>query len=634
MMTYVRRADGRSTEPLQPPVPPNNSSKPRHSLRILHDVLKALGLRYAYFVGATIALGLVSLLPPQLFRYFTETSRRIASLDAASFVRDLGIFGLIVAGALFLSAVGTTLCQEWFRLILEAELRRRVISRIHRLPIPVLDRAQRGEWLTRMTGDLRQVEDFLTRAIPGQLQQLAVVLGVGALFVSYTGVLALLPLAAAILVAAINVTSQRRLAPVLSELRTLHGGVFQLLIESLEGIRTIRAHGAERQVERRFEARLVEINARSMRAVRVLGALIGSNEFLGQAFITGCLTLAAWKLSAGELTVGEVLVYPFFLGIFYGNVQGLAGAAYAWNRFLIEGDRFGDLLYGYEQGTVVRNSSALELSRSTRITVTDLTFGHAGRRPLGPVDLRVAEGRLVALMGPSGCGKSTLLEVLAGLRPAQGGRVTFDAQGGTLWDSGGDAWGQGPAEFQVPIGACAFVEQHPYIFEGTLRDNLVFGQPGLGLGLGLGPDPDPDPDPGRSAESCPVDEARLWAALERVALTEFARRNGGLDHFLRDRGRNLSEGERYRVALARALLLGRPFLLLDEPFAALDAVSAEIVARTLDAERRARGILVVTHFLPPSLEFDRVFRFDAREVPSKDGVDATRHGAEIGRDLR
>ena len=128
----------------------------------------------------------------------------------------------------------------------------------------------------------------------------------------------------------------------------------------------------------------------------------------------------------------------------------------------------------------------------------------------------------------------------------------------------------------------SFVEQRPYLFVGTIRENLLLGNDG------------------------PVD-TEVWAALEMVDLKEVVEARGGLDVELRDRGLNLSEGQRYRLTLCRALLAGSPFLLLDEPFAALDDRSIESVIRAVRAQRGAGvGVVVVTHVLPEELRPNRL----------------------------
>lgn len=549
-----------------------------YARRLLSDSIHSIGSRYLLIIVVTAVLGLATLLPAQFFRYFTESSQTLSTLTAKNFISLFLGFGLLVAASLLISSVLTSLIHERLRLQVEASLREKVMRRLHDTPLSHIDDSQRGDWLTRVTGDLSRAEMFLTDSIPGQIREVVLIIGISILFFIESGWLAFLPLVSALFIGATHFWVQIRLSPILSELRGLHAGIFQMLIESFEGIRTIRSQRAEPFVLRRFQNGLSEITLKSMRVVRYLGALIGGTEFIGQILVTLCLTAAAWSLTRSEITLQQALTYPFFIGLFYAAVQRLASSAYEWNRFFIEAGRLGAFLF-QNSGRV---DSALVSEAAEQFILTSISVGYA-TATTGPIDLSIKRGECLAVIGPSGIGKSTFLEVLAGLRPPLSGTAALiDKDGVELWRKEGTS--------QLPIGACAYVEQRPYIFEGSLRENLTLGNP--------------------TRQSDVV----LWNLLTPVGLGAFTQRRGGLDSTLLDRGRNLSEGERYRIALCRALLLCRPFLLLDEPFASLDTVSMEGVVSVLDSQRAVAGIVVVTHFLPRSLVFDAVIDFTQYQV--------------------
>ncbi len=553
-----------------------------YARRLLSDSIRSIGPRYALFITATALFGLATLLPAQFFRYFAESSQTLSTLSAKNFLLHFLTFGLLVSVTLLVSSTLTALIQEWLRLRVEANLREKVIRRLHEIPLSHIDASQRGDWMTRVTGDLGRTEGFLTESLPEQIRQISIVLGVSILFVFESGWLSLLPLGGALIIAGLNLWVQMRLSPVLYELRTLHAGIFQMLIESFEGVRTIRSHRAEPFVLRRFQNRLLDITSKSMQVVRYLGALIGGTEFVGQILITLCLTSVALALTRNEITLQQALTYPFFIGLFYGAVQRLASGAYEWNRFLIEAGRLGSFLFhdtDQVSGLVVFNSEA----SVQKLKVSATRVGYLKGPMTEAISFSVETGECVAIIGPSGVGKSTFLEVLAGLRPAlSGSAALLDRNGRELWQEKG-TW-------TLPIKFCAYVEQRPYIFEGSLRENLTLGNP------------------------LRLSDAVLWDFLTRVGLESFTHSRGGLDHTLSDRGRNLSEGERYRIALCRALLLSRPFLLVDEPFASLDTLSMEVVVTMLNAEKTRTGIVIVTHFLPQSLSYDSVIDFTHYKV--------------------
>ncbi len=545
-------------------------SRPQRARRLLRMLTRDLGWTYRLYVPAVIALSIVYLLPPRFLQYFTESADRIDALPASRFLWLLVGFGVAVAAALWLSTFLGGLLREWLRLKVSVDLRRRSLAAMHGTPLAVFDDAHRGDWMTRMTSDLHNVEEFLSDSLPSQIQSLTLVLGSAALFLAHSGPLALIPCAAAIGLAFLNLRVQRTMAPVLTEARELEGEVFQDLIENYEGLRTIRSAGAESSVMSRFTARLESVRRTGMRIIRSMAGLMGVNELASQFVITAILSLLAWSLRNGSLTVADVLIYPFFLNVFLGNARSLAASAYEWNRFFVEGGRLAELLDHARPGR--KNREPRPTPRTTRVvTAETLALGFRGApRLVEDLDLVLQRGEIVALTGPSGCGKSTLLETLAGLRPPLAGSFRLD---------------DGPPLAELPTEIASFVEQRPYLFVGSFRENLC---------LGLEGDRRPD-------------DARLFQCLEELDLAGLVRQRGGLDAVLTDRGLNLSEGQRYRLALCRALLTARPFLLLDEPFAALDETSARQVVTVLSAEARSGlGIVLATHQMPPGL--------DAREI--------------------
>ncbi|MCP5550169.1 MAG: ABC transporter ATP-binding protein [Akkermansiaceae bacterium] len=570
-----------SSEP-KPDAEPSTAGR-RSCLRLIRETGRDLGWRYPAFVPVAALLSAVFLLPPRLLQFFADAARAPGDLPADRFVFLLAVFGLAIAAACWVSAYLGGLLREWLRLRIGVRLRADALRGIHRTPLEALDRAGRGDWMTRVTGDLRNVENFLADSLPEQIQSLTLAAGAAALFVAHSGWVAALPLAAAAGLAWLNLRVQRRAAPVLRDAREIEGDVFQSLIENFEGLRTVRGAGAERRLRERFRSRLEAFYATGMRVIRSMAGLFAVNEFATQFVVAAALALLAYLLRRGDLTVENVLVYPFFLNVFLGAAKSLAASAYDWNRFFIEGGRLAEIVFAEDPATVTLPPLPAETHAVRRLRAEKLEVGHPGAPPLlRDFDFEVARGEIVVLRGPSGSGKTTLLEVLAGLRkPARGG---FRVHGGeesdrvsTVFDS-------------VPIALCAHVEQRPWLFAGTIRENLT---------LGLDDDAAPA-------------EAVLWERLARTGLEAAVRSRGGLDAALSDRGLNFSEGQRYRLTLSRALLRERPFLLLDEPFAALDDAS---IARLVETLRRARadglGIVLATHQLPPELRPDRVFRLSS-----------------------
>jgi ATP-binding cassette subfamily B protein len=548
----------------------------RHALRLVREITGRLGWRYQLWIPAAVILSAVHLLPPRFLQYFTEGTQTLATTGAPEFLKMLLLFGLIVGVVQWIAMMLDGILGEWLRLIVSIGLKRDAVHSLTAMRLDALDSAQRGDWMTRLTGDLYTAEDFLTQSIPQQITQATMLAGTAVFFFYHSGSIAFIPLVAALVLAWLNIVVQRRMGPTLGRAREIEGGVFQSMIETFEGLRTIRTYGGESFTVARLDRQLGGLYAAGMRITKSMAALMGTNELVGQLVITGVLTLVAYRVRGAELTAEDALVYPFYITLFLGSAKSLVASAYDWNRFFIEGGRLASLLYDDSSKEADRTASFGDfdrvVGRVTRFAAGGVTIAYGDAPPVvRDQELELGRGEIVALMGRSGCGKSTMTESFAGLRRAGSGTFTASLDDGST-----------RVFPQAPPFLCAFVEQQPYLFVGTIRENITLG-------------------------SATIGDSEVWRALDEVGLREMVERRGGLDQVLADRGRNLSVGQQYRLALCRALVCGRPFLLMDEPFAALDLESVDRVVVALQAERaKGTGVLLITHLLPPNLEADRI----------------------------
>jgi len=563
----------------------------RFSFRLLRESVADLGWIYKAYLVAYILISLIFLLPPQLLKYFTEGVLRLDETPASDFLRYLLIFGLLIALSQWLAIFLGAILSEWLRLTVSIGLRRQVLDSLQNTRIESLDVAQRGDWLTRMTSDLRNCEGFVSDSLPEQIRMAVMMLGIAVLFFVQNGLVALVPCVAVVLLYFLNVFVQKRMAPVLGRVRMLEGNIFQQMIESFEGLRTIRSYGGEHETTRKVNRGLEQLFRAGLHIIRRMGALIGLNEFAIQLVITAMVTIAALFVVREKLTAQDALVFPFYIGMFLNAAKTLMASTYEWNRFFIEGGRLAEVFYKEENllpkpFTLFGDVTKIDEIRS--LEVKGLAVGYGSAPPvIQDRNFHVRAGEVVAIMGPSGCGKSTFLEVMAGLRFAWEGDFRIDtASGQYTWK-------------QLPVFLSSYVEQRPYLFVGSFRENVA-----LGLSDREG--------------KAGVSDDEIREALDRVDLLGIVEKRGGIDEVLSDRGQNLSEGQRYRLALVRALLAKRPVILLDEPFAALDKRSIQTVVKSIREEsQRGAAVVMVTHLVPPEMQDMRIERMEA--LPRAEG---------------
>ena len=553
-----------------------DSVMPRHSfrresLRLIREATDQLGWKYRLWIPASAILALVFLLPPRLLLFFTENVTSLAGIDALDFLKRLIIFGIAIAVCLWIGIFLGGVLAEWLRIQISVALRKDAMASLLDAGLENVDTAQRGDWMTRMTGDLRSCEDFLSDSLPEQIRNLTILLGSAILFALHSGWIALIPVVAAIFLAWLNVVAQKKMAPVLGEAREIEGNIFQTIIEAFEGLRTIRSYIGEESVKQNLARQLDTLKRVGMRIIKIMAGLMGLNEMASQIVITGILTLVAYQFSGDSLTASDALVYPFYINLFLGSAKALVAAAYDWNRFFIEGGRLASLIYNERKEIDSEQNLKGAIGAASIIArQIDIRYGDEPPVVLG-FDFQVSRGELVVLMGPSGSGKSTILEVLSGLRSPSGGKLSLST-----------AEGKEEEAPMIPRSLCAFVEQQPYLFVGSIRDNILLGR-------------------------ADATDSEIMDTIAAVGLTSVIEEREGLDAILADRGRNLSVGQQYRLAFCRALISQRPFLMLDEPFAALDDESSATVIRSIEsAKGENAGIVLVTHLVPDELKADQV----------------------------
>jgi ABC-type multidrug transport system fused ATPase/permease subunit len=531
-------------------------------------------------VGMVAGIGL-SLVYPLLFRDIVDDV-----IGAGAHERLLPLAGMILGATTLgvaLSAAAGWL-QTWVTSRVLVDLRLELFTHLQRLGPAFFARKRLGDILSRMGGDLGELQSVATGTLLNVLgSAITLVAVVSALSVLQP--LLLLIGAAFVPVAAVLLVMLRPVIRRLSlRIRERNADISHHMLESLQSIRTVRAHGLAGREADRFRAH----NNALVRAVLTFSLWSSASAGLFQVLVTAnllaVLVVGVGMVGDGSLSTGDLLAFLLFQQRLYGPLQGLSGTYVNLQRASAPVARVFELLDAQPLGGGRPGTRSPEVLEG-RIAFEDVGFAYGpGRVVLDAVSFEVPPGTTTAVVGPSGVGKSTLVDLLFGFLPPQRGRVLLD---GVPLDE---------LDLEAALPFISMVTQAPALFDATLRDNLRWLEP--------------------SAE-----DEDLWPLLDRVGLAGFVRElPEGLDTPLGDRGVRLSAGQQQRVGLARALLRKPVLLVLDEVTAALDWESDQVVVQTLQERRRA-GLttLVITHRLSLSTDADQVVVLDESKV------------AEIGR---
>jgi ATP-binding cassette subfamily B protein len=451
------------------------------------------------------------------------------------------------------------------------DLRIRVFSHLQRLSLDFFTQEKAGRLMTRMTSDI----DNLTALFQDGLVNLAVQ---GLTLVVITAVLfAMSPTLAAITIVVVVpvmlvMTLWFRQASDRGYLRVRDkiAEVLADLQESLSGIRIITAHNRRRHNVVHHDNVVGEHMDANLYTARV-GALYGPGTeavgVIGQALV---LLIGGTMVRNEALTLGELTAFVLYLTAFFAPIQQLVQLYNTYQQGQSAVTKLRDLLS--TAPSVGEEPDAAPLAPvSGAVDLDHVTFGYTPDTPvIHDVTLHIAAGETFALVGPTGAGKSTIAKLITRF---------YDPTAGTVRLDGHDLRAVTLASLRRQLGV---VPQEPFLFHGTIRDNVAYADPEA------------------------ADEEVL-AACRAVGLDDLLERlPDGLDTPVHERGSSLSSGERQLLALARALFARPRVLVLDEATSNLDLRSEATIERALDVVLEGRTAIIIAHRLATAMRADRI----------------------------
>ncbi len=469
---------------------------------------------------------------------------------------------------------------------IEHDLRMDTYEHVQELELAWFEHRASGGLLTVLGDDVNQLERFLDVGAQKILLTITNVIAVGAVFFIISPLLAVLAFLPIPLIITGSLVFQRRLGPRYADVRHAAGDLNGLIGGNLGGIATIKAFGAERaEAERVRGFSLAYANA-NREAIALSSAF---TPLIRMAILAGfivTLVLGGRMALEGTLEVGLYSVLVFMTQRLLWPLTDLGETLDLYQRGMASTRRILDLLdapVGVQPGTRTLPTPA-DGQRRGAVRFAGVHFGYRAPdgSPLAPVldglDLDVPAGETHAIVGATGAGKSTLVKLLLRLYDADGGQVTVDGVPVT------------ELSFEALRGAIGYVGQDTFLFDGTVAENLRYGDPHA------------------------TDEA-LQSAAERAEAHEFvAALPQGYDTAVGERGMRLSGGQRQRLTIARALVRDPEILVLDEATSAVDNETEAAIQRSLARVSRERTTIVIAHRLSTIRHADRIHVMDGGRV--------------------
>lgn len=516
----------------------------------------------------------------------------------------------ILAVLTFFIWAGESLFEYLFQILwrnlaqrLQSDLRQDAYEHAQRLDMSFFEARSSGQLVATMNDDVNQLERFLDGGANAMIQVLVTVVAVGAVFFVLSPLIALLAFTPIPLIIWGAFYFQRKAGPLYADVREKVGDLSSRLANNLGGIATIKSFTAEQREAKRLKESSEAYVEANRRAIRISSAFIPVIRMAILAGFLATFTVGGMMALEGSLNVGAYGVLVFLTQRLLWPLTGLAEVIDLFERAMASTRRILDLL---AEPVHVRDEGgkALEAPVKGNVELDKVSFHYpSSGAGIRDISLTVPAGNTLALVGATGSGKSTLIKLLLRFYDPSNGEIRIDGQ--PIRD----------LSLNSLRGSIGLVSQDVYLFEGTIRENLAYGNPAA-----------TDADIIDAAKT-----AEAWSFIE--ALPE------GLDTPVGERGVRLSGGQRQRLSLARALLKDPPILVLDEATSAVDNETEAAIQRSLKRIGHNRTVIMIAHRLSTIVDADSIAVIDGgkvleqgthRELLEQDGAYANQWRVQTG----
>jgi ABC-type multidrug transport system fused ATPase/permease subunit len=458
------------------------------------------------------------------------------------------------------------------------DLRVRVYDYLQKLSLSFFERTSTGELMSRVTNDVNALEHFVTHGSALTIVDLLRLLGGAIILFVLDARLALLVLLPVPILAVSLRYFNTRIRPIYRRVRARLGDINAQLQDSLSGIRVIQAFVQEEQELARFTTESESYYQARVEGIRYWATFFPAMRFVASMGTVIVLAAGSVMVVDGSLSLGTLVAFLSYTVSFYQPINRLTEIDNVFQEAIAAGERIFELL---DTPADIKDArDAVELPTILgEVSFDDVHFRYGtGDKVLQHVTFRMAPGEVVALVGPSGAGKTSIANLLCRFYDPIRGHVAVD---------GIDLRQAKLASLRSQV---AVVLQDTFLFNTSVRDNLLYGKPSA------------------------TDE-ELLAATEAAYAHEFIESlPDGYDTELGERGVKLSGGQKQRLALARALLADPRILILDEATSSVDAEAEYLIQQALDAVLEGRTALVIAHRLSTIRNADKIIALEEGRI--------------------
>ena len=519
----------------------------------------------------------MDLLQPRMIQRIVDEG--IAQFDMAVVINT----GLLMVGFAFLGGIGGVGCTFFTELASQgfgADLRQALFRKVQTFSFGNLDELETGKLITRLTNDVTQVQELVSMMLRIMVRAPLTLLGSLILAVITSPRLALILVILGPLVLAIVMWIIAKAYPLFGEVQRRLDDLNTVMQENLAGVRVVKAFVRARHEIKRFFSINDRLTKRVVSASRTVAINGPATMLILNIGVVAALWFGGVQVNQGSLRVGELIAFVNYVQRTLMSVSMVSMLVMRFARAQASADRIEEVMIS-EPHIHDRASAQGSFAPRGRVAFEHVSFGYDGDDDSGVLDdiTFVAEpGQTVAILGATGSGKSSLIHLIPRFYDVSGGRITID---------GTDIRDISQTALRRTIGVAL---QEPVLFTGTIRDNIRYGRPDA------------------------TDEEVVRAAKMAQAHEFIMSFPEGYDTVLGQRGVNLSGGQKQRIAIARALLVEPPILILDDSTSSVDVETESEIQKALQAYGRQRTCIMVAQRVSSVLGADQILVLDDGQV--------------------
>jgi ATP-binding cassette subfamily B protein len=472
------------------------------------------------------------------------------------------------------------------------KMRRDVEAKIHRLPLSYIDKNSRGDLLSRATNDIDNIAQSLQQSLSQLVVSLLTIVGVIFMMFTVSVVLAFIALTVIPLsLWTMSIIAKRSRAKFISQWNYT-GQLNGLVEEAFTGHAIVKVFGRQQEVEERFKNLNDELFKAANSAQFISGAIQPATMFLGNLNYVAIAVVGGIRVATGTMSLGDVQAFVQYSRQFTQPLTQAASMANVLQSGVASAERVFELLDAEEQSADV---GSIDLSPTIgRVEFDKVTFSYDPDRPLITDLSFVAEpGTTVAIVGPTGAGKTTLVNLIMRFYELNGGQIVLDNRNIAEMPR---------QELRSKIG---MVLQDTWLFNGTIRENIAYGNPG-------------------------ASEQQIRAAAKATFVDRFVQTlPEGYDTILTGESGAVSAGEKQLLTIARAFLADPAILILDEATSSVDTRTEVLIQKAMNALRKERTSFVIAHRLSTIQDADVILVMENGSIVEQGSHEAllAAHGA-------